>query len=197
MALRDDVEPRLRELFVAGRASPSGRRLLTEALSESYHGDIRRFVASHLRGDLATHVDDACQETWESVPKALETFAGDSTFLTWLTGIAKHKVADVVRRAQRRRQVEQNLDSIISKLVASSRARPSVALAREQDAALVRRVREELTQAEQEILSLHYEEDMDVRDIARVRGIPANTIAQQLLRLRRRLKKRIEELLGG
>lgn len=50
--------------------------------------------------------EDLVQETFLAALKARETFAGQSSEKTWLTGILKHKIVDHLRRAHRHVQTE-------------------------------------------------------------------------------------------
>ena len=64
------------------------------------HGDyLYRFALVRL---LDQHLaEDAVQETLLAAIKNSAGFTGKSTARTWLTGILKHKIIDLMRRAQR------------------------------------------------------------------------------------------------
>jgi RNA polymerase sigma-70 factor (ECF subfamily) len=64
------------------------------------HGDyLYRFAMQHLR-DTAL-AEDAVQETLLAALQAKASFSGDSSPRTWLTGILKHKVIDIIRKQSR------------------------------------------------------------------------------------------------
>lgn len=64
------------------------------------HGDyLYRYALLRLRN--ASWAEDAVQETFVAALKARERFSGQSTERTWLTGILKHKIADLFRKRQR------------------------------------------------------------------------------------------------
>lgn len=67
------------------------------------HGDsLFRFALRRL-GDAA-RAEDAVQEALLAALQARERFVGESSELTWLTGILRHKVLDQLRTQQRDRQ---------------------------------------------------------------------------------------------
>lgn len=64
------------------------------------HGDyLFRFAMKHLR-DTAL-AEDAVQETLLAALQAMDKFSGGSTQRTWLTGILKHKIVDIIRKQSR------------------------------------------------------------------------------------------------
>ncbi len=64
------------------------------------HGDyLYRFALVRLRD---THLaEDAVQETLLAALKNSSSFTGKSSARTWLTGILKHKIVDLIRHAQK------------------------------------------------------------------------------------------------
>ncbi len=64
------------------------------------HGDyLFRFAMKHLR-DTA-QAEDAVQDTLLAALQAQKNFTGASSQRTWLTGILKHKIVDIIRRHSR------------------------------------------------------------------------------------------------
>lgn len=64
------------------------------------HGDyLFRYARRRLLSDELA--EDAVQETFLAALKAKERFSGASSERTWLTGILKHKVADIIRHQYR------------------------------------------------------------------------------------------------
>ncbi len=64
------------------------------------HGDyLYRFALTRLRDQHLA--EDAVQETLLAAIKSSDSFTGKSSARTWLTGILKHKIIDLMRRAQR------------------------------------------------------------------------------------------------
>jgi len=90
----------LTRLFVAAR--DGDRMALTEAIRAS-EADVWRFVA-HLLGPA--EADDVTQDTFLRAWRALPEFRADSTAKAWLLAIARRACADAIRRAQRRRRID-------------------------------------------------------------------------------------------
>lgn len=72
------------------------------------HGDaLFRYAMLQLRD--ATLAEDAVQETLLAALEARSRFSGKSSERTWLTGILKHKIIDLIRRSSRETGFE-NID---------------------------------------------------------------------------------------
>lgn len=63
-----------------------------------------RFAALQLRND--EQAEDVVQDTLIAVLEKPERFAGQSSLRTYVTGILKHKIIDVMRASKRMRQIE-------------------------------------------------------------------------------------------
>jgi RNA polymerase sigma-70 factor, TIGR02943 family len=64
------------------------------------HGDyLYRVARRQLRSDALA--EDAVQETLLAALSARERYSGDASPRTWLTGILKHKIVDLIRRSVR------------------------------------------------------------------------------------------------
>lgn len=69
------------------------------------HGDmLYRYALSRVHDDAAAQ--DLVQETFLAALKGGQQFAGRSTERTWLTGILRHKLVDLVRKESRQQSVE-------------------------------------------------------------------------------------------
>jgi RNA polymerase sigma-70 factor (ECF subfamily) len=84
-------------------APPSPRRGLIDAILDGDRKAIAQFVELHAdevyrfishRLDRPEAVDDLVQEVFLGAWKALPHFRGESELLTWLLGIARHKIGD-------------------------------------------------------------------------------------------------------
>ena len=77
-----------------------------------------RFATLQLRNDAAA--EDVVQDTLIAVLEKPEQFSGQSTLRTYITGILKHKIIDVLRTSKRVRQFDvedgQSEDDVIDAL---------------------------------------------------------------------------------
>jgi RNA polymerase sigma-70 factor (ECF subfamily) len=115
----------LTRLCVAAR--DGDRTALTEAIRAA-EPDVWRFVA-HLAGP--GEADDLTQDTFLRAWRALPEFRAESSARTWLLSIARRACADAIRRAQRRRRIDERARAELS--VRAVEHAPSVSLRVELD----------------------------------------------------------------
>jgi len=84
-------------------------------MSDSLHTELNalrpalfRFAMLQLRNDAVA--EDVVQDTLIAVLEHPERFAGQSSLRTYLTGILKHKIIDVMRASKRVKQIEPQED---------------------------------------------------------------------------------------
>ena len=136
-----------------------------------------RVAASYLRGE-ADRLDAVC----EAVARAWEkrgTLRDERLFATWLTRILIRECVNIQRRQRRTVPVE---------------ALPEQA--QEDDSDAVRSLREAmetLPQRQRTMVVLHYMEDYDVREVARIMGTTRGAVCAGLSRARDALRRRIGE----
>ena len=75
---------------------------------EQYRGYLLRYALLQLRDPTAA--EDVVQETLLAAVEGAGRFSGRSTIKTWLTGILKHKIIDLVRRQSREQPLVQRED---------------------------------------------------------------------------------------
>jgi RNA polymerase sigma-70 factor (ECF subfamily) len=75
---------------------------------EQHRGYLMRYALLQLRDPAAA--EDVVQETLLAAVAGAGRFSGDSTVKTWLTGILKHKIVDLVRRKSREQPLIQGED---------------------------------------------------------------------------------------
>lgn len=84
-----------RELRLAKRVAGGDERAV-ELLYARYANPLFAFIYHRLDGARAD-AEDIWQETLLTVLQALPTYGGQSQLLTWMCGIARHKIADHYR----------------------------------------------------------------------------------------------------
>ncbi|GAB4141566.1 MAG: hypothetical protein Fur0037_08450 [Planctomycetota bacterium] len=80
-------------------SAESSERRAPELWLDAYGQDLYRFARARLRSDA--DAEDALQETLLAALRSRRDFRGDSSERTWLTGILRHKIGDVLRRRER------------------------------------------------------------------------------------------------
>ena len=136
-----------------------------------------RVAASYLRGE-ADRLDAVC----EAVARAWEkrgTLRDERLFATWLTRILIRECVNIQRRQRRIVPVE---------------TLPEQAQEDESDAVRsLREAMETLPQRQRTMVVLHYMEDYDVREVARIMGTTRGAVCAGLSRAREALRRRIGE----
>ena len=136
-----------------------------------------RVATSYLRGE-ADRLDAVC----EAVARAWEkrgTLRDERLFATWLTRILIRECVNIQRRQRRTVPVETLPEQ-----------------AQEDESDTVRSLREALEtlpQRQRTMVVLHYMEDYDVREVARIMGTTRGAVCAGLSRARDALRRRIGE----
>ena len=82
-------------------AQPAAAPRLEAGELAAHRPALLKFAMAQLRN--REQAEDAVQETLVAALKGAEGFAGGSSVRTWLTGILKHKIIDLMRRGSRER----------------------------------------------------------------------------------------------
>ena len=136
-----------------------------------------RVATSYLRGE-ADRLDAVC----EAVARAWEkrgTLRDERLFATWLTRILIRECVNIQRRQRRTVPVETLPEQ-----------------AQEDESDTVRSLREALEtlpQRQRTMVVLHYMEDYDVREVARIMGTTRGAVCAGLSRARGTLRRRLGE----
>lgn len=151
-----------------------------EQIIDQYGDDVLRLCLLYMgERQLA---EDAFQITMTKAWKQLHTFRGESGIKTWISRIAANTCRDMLRsgwfRMLRRSEPEERL------FVAAA---PDDSEARE-----LRSLVLSLPGKYREVVVLYYYEDMKVREIAALLGIPEASVSTRLRRARAMLKIELE-----
>jgi RNA polymerase sigma-70 factor (ECF subfamily) len=148
------------------------------ALYASQAGGVRRFLQGMVGGNH--HVaEELMQDAFIKAWKALPTFAFKSTLKTWVYTVALNTARDWLRSHAGKTFVA--LD-------------PEAHTAMETDTPEVRAVREALLELDEEtraLLMLHYYEDLDLYEIAKILGIPQGTVKSRLFTAKGKLRPKL------
>jgi RNA polymerase sigma factor (sigma-70 family) len=164
----DGDERRLIERAKSGDAAACG------ALVRAHYAAVYRLLAHLTRGDVHA-AEDLCQDTFAAAWQKLGTFAGGSSFATWVHRIAYRRFLDWLRSSGSARQgrapgddgpgVEPNESrDPLAEVVAGEEARTLYA-------ALDR-----LHDADRQVLVMHYLSGLSYRQMAEITDEPAGTV---------------------
>jgi len=185
------VLPGRRPYYIPGMPDVGDRELLRqwqggdasagELLVERYFDRIYRFFHTKLDREA----DELVQSTFLACLAAKDRFRGDSSFATFLYGIARNQLYAALRNRHRdARHVDLEVSSIAD-LVSTPRTK----LARSEDyERLVAQLRR-LPVEQQTLLELHYWSDLEIGELAEVFEAPEVTIRSRLHRARNALRE--------
>jgi len=143
--------------------------------------------------------EEIAQDVFVKVFKNLKTFKGDSKFSTWLYKIAYYQSLDYLKKQKRSLNTSSidsdrifqlaSLENTLDELDANQRKRT------------IKNAINELAEDDAIVITLHYFEELSLKQIAVIMGIEANTVKVRLFRSRKRLaiilQKKLEpETLG-
>lgn len=149
---------------------------------------------THLCGSL-DDAEDVAQEAFVQAYVKLRSFAGGSSFYTWLYRIA---VNAAISRKRRRRE-QTSVDSQREQLGLEPQddgERADERLLREERAVMVQRALSRLSDEHRTILVLREIDDYDYDEIARILELPVGTVRSRLHRARLQLKEQLDAMLG-
>lgn len=157
------------------------------ALSRFYRalsGAVFAFVQRRLDNphDAEAVVVDTLHEVW----KKAATFNGQSQVRTWVLGIARHKLLDVLRQRGARAgqdDIEDHAESL-----ASSDPGPFAQLAQRQQQAWVAQCMAKLPAEQRESLHLLFFEALAIDEIATVLACPAGTVKTRVFHAKKKIR---------
>jgi RNA polymerase sigma-70 factor (ECF subfamily) len=169
----------------AGRGVHAIRELENiDALVRTYRARLLRFL-TYASGD-ADLAESITQDTLLRAYTARETFRGDCSVNTWLTGIAINVLRDHRRTEKFKfwKQVQAtaiDAQEMASFLPSEDRTPEAIVLAQERVKHLSRVV-ETLSFNQRTIFAMRFFEEMDVREISALLNMPLNTVKTHLQR---------------
>lgn len=164
---------------------------------------LRSLHARHARAAFAfalrmlgneADADDAVAEAFYEVWRQASRFAGRSSVRTWILGIVRHKALDLLRA--RGVCLEDPLDDEVAACIADEGMTPFEWLAERQHLQIVVECMDALPVAQKESLHLMLLEGMTLAEIAKVQGVPENTVATRIHYGKRKLKDCVAAALG-
>jgi RNA polymerase sigma-70 factor (ECF subfamily) len=162
------------------------RKAAAEFVSR-YADRIYRYVSRRLAPN-ADVVEDVVQEVFLIGLERLHTFAGQSSVLSWLLGIARHKVADVYRARLRAPDAFVEGDEI-SGSTPSTEPRFDELIDRARVQERTRRILQQLPDAYRMALLWRYWENQSAREMAAQTGRTEKAIERLLARARAEFKR--------
>ena len=178
------------------------RRGDLSALSEliaRYQNRLYRYLLRMVR--QPSEAEDLFQQTWLRVVEKVRSFDGSRNFDAWLFTLARNLTIDHLRRIRPRTLDEPLIDSAHGETAADRiPSKDQTPL----DHTLAAERRMQISEAMmglpviyREALTLRFEEEMKIEEIARVTGVPVSTVKSRLRRSLEQLRYALEALYPG
>lgn len=193
---------RTNQEWLAQLRSPSSESALEELRSIIING-LRASLAGRVDRDLEAITEDFTQEALIKIVKSLDTFRGESKFVTWAQKIAIHVAFTELRR---RRWKDVSLQSLIESpdgntytpsFLKDPDAAPETDVTRQQ---LLRTVIDlidsELTARQRTALLAVVQSGMPIDELAAKMGTNRNALYKLIHDARQRLQKRLTDIAG-
>jgi RNA polymerase sigma-70 factor, ECF subfamily len=136
----------------------------------------------------AATAEDLVSETFIEIWRQAGRFEARSKASTWILGIARHKGLSSLRQ----RHVDQ-LDDDAFALVPDATDDPETNAQNNKRAAVLRDCLRQLPPAQRELLDLIYYHEQSIADVARIIGVPENTVKTRAFHARKRIAKLMAE----
>lgn len=176
---------RFDELKLIARCTLGDDRRAFGCLVEAYQSDIRRFFLNLTFGDVALS-DDLAQETFIKAYTSIRSFKGLSKFSTWLYRIAYNEFYSYSRKRQ-----EERLDENTRK---ESPDEPSGNYEENSNSRLdINTALQRLNEVERSIITLYYLQDIPIKKITEITGLPEGTIKSHLSRARTKMAQVLKQ----
>jgi RNA polymerase sigma-70 factor (ECF subfamily) len=163
----------------------SGDRLAMEVLFARHHVRIYRFVLRLVRDQWKA--EDLISEVFLDVWRQADRFEGRSTVSTWLLAIARFKALSSLRR-----KPEEGLDEDAALAIEDLADNPEDILEKKDRSAVIRKCLMGLSAEHREIIDLVYYHEKSVEEVAKIVGIPENTVKTRMFYARKKLAEMLK-----
>jgi RNA polymerase sigma-70 factor, ECF subfamily len=161
-----------------------------------YQNRLYRYLLRLVRHQA--EAEDLFQETWLRVATKIGSFDANRNFDAWLFTVARNLAFDHLRRLRPESLDEPapgsaSGESVAARL-ASSEPPPIEGLLGRERYARLQEAMETLPTVYREVLTLRFEEEMKIEEIARVLGAPLSTVKSRLRRSLEQMRNQLEAL---
>ena len=156
-----------------------------QVLFARHHVRIYRFVLRLVRDQWKA--EDLISEVFLDVWRQADRFEGRSTVSTWLLAIARFKALSALRR-----KPEEGLDEDAALEIEDLADNPEVTLEKKERSAVIRKCLMGLSAEHREIIDLVYYHEKSVEEVAKIVGIPENTVKTRMFYARKKLAEMLK-----
>jgi len=160
----------------------NGDRLAMQVLYARHHVRVFRFVVRLVRDEPTA--EDLISEVFLDVWRQAGRFERRSSVSTWMLAIARFKALSALRR-----RPDEQYDEESAAAIEDGSDDPEIALEKKDKGALIRKCLAGLSPQHREIVDLVYYHDKSVEEVAKIVGIPENTVKTRMFYARKRLSE--------
>lgn len=171
------------ELLQAWRGGDLGAG---DELFNRHFTSVHRFFRNKVREEA---LEDLVQQTFMASVEGRERFRSDSTFRTYLFGVANNLLRDHYRKQRKAEVLDFGETS-----VQDARVGPNTLLGRRQEHRLLLEALRRIPIDSQIVLELYYWEELSASQTAAVLGIPEGTVRGRVRKAKALLKKKLTVL---
>jgi RNA polymerase sigma-70 factor, ECF subfamily len=169
------------------------------ALLARYQNRLYRYLLRMVR--QPAEAEDLFQQTWLRVAEKIQSYDQRRNFEAWLFTLARNLAIDHLRRLRPESLDEpigdsRNGETAVTRLVSQETPAFDRVLARERGNRLADAM-EMLPMIQREVLTLRFEEEMKLEEIAEILGVPLSTVKTRLRRALDRLREGLESKFPG
>ncbi len=167
------------ELALIAKCATTDSRSAFERLVMEYSPELRRYLMNLTLGD-ASLTDDLAQDTFLKAYMSIRSFQGLSRFKTWLFRIAINEYYAYVRKRR-----EQRMDGMAETPVIEC-----VTPLRNVEAGIdAQKCLAVLSETERSVVLLFYMNDLPIKEIVKITGMPEGTVKSHLSRAKVKMAK--------
>jgi RNA polymerase sigma-70 factor (ECF subfamily) len=162
-----------------------GDRNAVRLLFVRHNVRVYRFILRIVGNEMAA--EDLVNEVFIEVWRSAHRFESRSQVTTWILGIARFKALTALRR-----RPSERLDEDFAESIEDSSDNPEMLVQKADRSAILQACLKQLSNAHRQVIDLVYYHEQSIEEVARIIGVPENTVKTRAFHARKRLAELIE-----
>jgi RNA polymerase sigma-70 factor (ECF subfamily) len=162
-----------------------GDRNAVRLLFVRHNVRIYRFILRIVGNEMVA--EDLVNEVFIEVWRSAHRFESRSQVTTWILGIARFKALTALRR-----RPSQQLEDEFAESVQDTADNPEMLVQKADRSAVLQSCLKQLSNAHRQVIDLIYYHEQSIEEVARITGVPENTVKTRAFHARKRLAELIE-----
>jgi len=158
----------------------SADRLAMKVLFSRHQTRVYRFALRLLRDE--TMAEDVTGDVFMDLWRQADRFEARSSVTTWLLTIARNKSYSALRKRR-----DAALDDEFAESIEDDADDPEIVLQKQDKGLAIRACLNQLSREHREVIDLVYYHEGSVEEVAKIVGIPENTVKTRLFHARKKL----------